>query len=267
VAQATAATWAGRLSLAHLTIDRAEPLDFVEAAAAGGFDAQVAGNPALLRDLQRRLAETGLKVLQVNSFWIGPDTGMEHILPVLDAAEALGAEHVLVVLNDPDRARGTAMLARCCEAAAARGLVIALEFQSYGMVRSLRECLGLVEASGLSNIGIVLDTLHFARSGGQPSDLARIDRERVRFIHLSDAPAQSPPVEALRIESRGKRLLPGEGELPLVDILTALPGVPIDVEAPSERFVHLTPAEQARVTADATRRFLALHRISGFSQM
>jgi sugar phosphate isomerase/epimerase len=264
-----------RLSLAHLTIDNADPFELIDAAARSGFDSvglrvvsapgapprpRVAGDPALLARLAEAIVASGVTVLQVNSFWLTPETTPDDIQSVVEAGARLAASNVLVVINDPEPARGAAHLAACCAAAAPLGIGIALEFHRYSQVRTLAQAVATVEQSGFANAGIVLDVLHFDRSGGHPRDLSAAPAERLAFVQLCDAPAQHPPADALRIEARSRRLYPGEGELPLFAVMDALPpAIPLDVEAPCERTAHLSAFEQAQLAATATRRFLAAY--------
>jgi hypothetical protein len=51
--------------------------------------------------------------------------------------------------------------------------------------------------------------------------------------------------------------MPGDGTLPLRQILDALPlGLPLSVEIPMPKSVKLPAREWARATAESTRRFL-----------
>ena len=57
--------------------------------------------------------------------------------------------------------------------------------------------------------------------------------------------------------SPNQRRLPGEGRLPLRDILDALPpGLPLSVELPMPTTARLSAREWAKTTAASTRRFL-----------
>jgi sugar phosphate isomerase/epimerase len=262
-----------RLSLAHLTIEAADPVELIEAAAAAGFDAvglrvvsapgaparpPLAGDAALLGRAQAALAATGLKVLQVNSFWITPDMRADAFAPVVEAAALLKAGHVLVVISDPEPERAAARFAECCAAAEPLGIRVALEFQSYSPVRTVAQAMRMIAASGCRNAGLAVDALHLDRGGGRPSDLAGVPPERLFFVQLCDAPAQRPPPEALRREARTGRLYPGEGALPLSELMDALPrDVPLDIETPREGSAQSPMAEQARLAAESARRFLS----------
>ena len=57
--------------------------------------------------------------------------------------------------------------------------------------------------------------------------------------------------------SPNQRRMPGDGTLPLRQILDALPGgLPLSVEIPMPQTVRLSAREWARATAESTRRFL-----------
>jgi sugar phosphate isomerase/epimerase len=261
------------LSLAPLTITHATPTEYIEAAAQAGFDAvglrvvapagvveepPIAGNEARLREVERCLTANGLSVLDVNSFWITSATTREDFRPVLEAACRVRAGSILTVISDDDIGRASAVFAECCALAEPAGLKVALEFMPYGSVRNLGEAADIVERSGFRNAGIVLDVLHLFRSGGGPADLAGVPAERLAFVQICDAPLRAPAFDALRAEARGGRLYPGQGELPLFDLMRALPpGIALDVETPCAAASNLSAFEQARRAADTTRRFLA----------
>jgi len=262
-----------RLSLAQLTVNDACGPALIEAAAAAGFDAvglrvispagvvqhpPIAGNETRLREVEASLAATGLAVLDVNSFWITPATTLEHFKPVIEAALRLRAPHILAVIDDRNLARSRAVFAECAAAAQASGIRIALEFQPYGAVPSLAAALDVARSTGLGNVSIVLDMLHVCRSGATAAEIAALPSDTFAFVQLCDAPLAAPPFDQLRVESRGHRLLPGEGELPLFALMDALPdGMTLDIETPNLTVQHLPHAEQARRASDAARRFLA----------
>jgi sugar phosphate isomerase/epimerase len=261
------------LSLAQLTVNDACGSALIEAAAHAGFDAvglrvispagavphpKIAGNDTLLREVEASLKATGLSVLDVNSFWITAQTTYADFLPVLDAAFRLKARHILAVIHDSDVARGHALLAQCCAAAATAGIRIALEFQPYGAVRSLPEAAAIVREAGPPTVGIVVDALHLYRSGGTAADVAALPPETLAFAQFCDAPLAAPARDQLRMEARGRRLYPGEGELPLFDLMDALPtGITLDIETPCERARQLPIDVQAKLACDVTQRFLA----------
>ena len=115
--------------------------------------------------------------------------------------------------------------------------------------------------AGRANAGVLVDTLHLARSGGTSADLAFINPARLPYLQLADAPAVPPDatVRGLLYEAIDARLLPGDGGLPLVDVLRMVPHVPVSVELRSAalRTTHVDPVERARVVLAATNIVVA----------
>src|SRR5262249_53147747 len=74
--------------------------------------------------------------------------------------------------------------------------------------------------------------MHFVRAGGKPSDLAALDSDRIGYVQLSDTTLR-PRTDNYLQEATFERLVPGEGELPLAEILSAVPSdVVIGLEVP-----------------------------------
>jgi sugar phosphate isomerase/epimerase len=117
-------------------------------------------------------------------------------------------------------------------------------------------------AAASPNAKLLIDALQFFRSGATAGDLASVDPSLLPSMQLSDGPRAAPPsVEGRKIEARTARLLPGEGQLPIASLVEAMPrDIPISVEAPTRRLAGLPFPDQARIVADATRRFLATLR-------
>lgn len=252
------------LSLAHLTLIDANPIEVIDAAAAAGFShvglrvmareprpawMPVVGNVQMEREIKRRLAATGTKVLDLEVFWLTPDFQITDHVPALALGGELGARYVVVICDDPDRHRAIENFARLCEAAGPFGLRPALEFIPYTQVVTLAHAVGMLQAADAANAGLLLDILHLSRSGGSPCDLTRVAPALINFAHICDAPAAIPQtVSELRHEAREARLYPGEGALPIAAFLAALPaGTPIALEAPNPRYAHLPFADRARL--------------------
>jgi sugar phosphate isomerase/epimerase len=68
----------------------------------------------------------------------------------------------------------------------------------------------------------MFDTMHFGRSTARISDLAAVDPQLIGYVQLCDAP-RIPAIEDYMEEAMFERMVPGEGELPLLDMLAALP--------------------------------------------
>jgi sugar phosphate isomerase/epimerase len=150
-----------------------------------------------------------------------------------------------------------ANLARLAEAARSHGLWLALELMPYTAVNTLAKAHRMVASCRQTNLGLLIDALHLARAGGTPAEVAAIPPEHISYLQLCDAPAEVPPGLTLRQESLGARLYPGEGDLPLFELLDALPqGVVVDVETPVVASQGLSTTERAGLALSATQRFL-----------
>lgn len=264
---------ANRLSLAPLTINEAGPLELIWAAAAGGFDAvslRVVGPPGIetdvvasaqVQEIRNRASDQGIDIFSTTGIWLTPGFDVGQVQHALANAAALGAEYCLAAGYDDDAARLTANFAALCRTAARLGLSVGIEFMPYLAVKNIGDAIRLTQAAAQPNAGIIVDALHLARSGGAPVDVAAIEPSLISYVQLCDAPREPPIMIQRREESLRHRLYPGDGELPLSELMDALPrNVTVDVEAPVAADARLPFDERARRAGDATRRFLQKHR-------
>ena len=253
------------LSLAAATAPAAKRTDLIHNAAAATFSAvglRFDLDPpshAEIRSLRSALDSTGLTLLDSEVVRIGTHDAAT-IAGVIDSAAELGALHVLVVSDLDDHGATIAALADLGARVHAAGMRVVVEFMRFTGIRTLGEAFEIVEATGDPSIGVLVDPLHLARSGGHPSQLAAFDHSRLPYVQLCDAPARAPAgdLEGLIDEARHRRLLPGLGDLPLDELLIAVPAVPISVEVYNDgaRERH-SPGELAKLVADHTRRRFA----------
>ncbi|MDA1324925.1 MAG: sugar phosphate isomerase/epimerase [Proteobacteria bacterium] len=268
----------GHLTLGWLTLFDVPPADVVTAAAEGGFDSvglritgrrlsdsdyPVAGHPSEIREIRRRLTDEGVRLSNTSIYHLYPEITLDHLQPAIEATAELGAEIIVVTCMDPDEARWTAFIAACCERTEEFGLKLALEFVPYSHARNLAQGCRIVRNAQQPNFGLLVDSLHLARSGGAPRDLANIDPGLIVFAQLCDAAREIPPGMDLATEARTGRLYPGDGGLPLHAFLDALPAdIEIEVEMPRGDQVALSPNERALRAGEATRRFLADYHLN-----
>ena len=81
-------------------------------------------------------------------------------------------------------------LAAISDLASRYGLRALLEFFPWTVVPDLAAALAVVEAAQRSELGILVDTLHFNRSDSRLEQLDRIPAARLPFVHVCDAPVQ-----------------------------------------------------------------------------
>ena len=125
-----------RIGLAPLTCMELAPHELVTVAAEAGYDCvglrliQWPGRPcrpSILLETERRLAHTGLKVLDVEVFRVDAATRLADFEPVLEQAARLGASEILAHGADPDEARLRLNFSNLCALAAKYGLQVNLE--------------------------------------------------------------------------------------------------------------------------------------------
>lgn len=265
------------LGVAHLTLLSLTPPELIDAAAVAGFSfvgvrvravtpterafEMRAGSP-LLAETLARMADTGVRVRDVEFLPLTAATGPSDWLPALESGAALGASALTVTGADPDRARLLDTLAALARDAASFGIRPLLEPISYQPVRTVADAAAIARATGAA---LMIDPLHVARGGSPLSDIGALEPELVPVIQLCDAPSAPPAARdaagrlaALQHEARVQRLLVGEGELPLADLLSAAPaGTPVSVEIPHERLQStLSPRDYAIAVARTARELV-----------
>jgi sugar phosphate isomerase/epimerase len=202
---------------------------------------------------------TGVRLLDIEAIWLQASTRIEELLPALEAGHRLGAKHVLAVGNDDDCARLIGNFSALCEAAARFEMTVGLELITYCPVGTLDDALSVVGASRQPNARILIDTLQVFRSGASVEDVGNVEARLIEYIQICDGTRASPAsVEERRTEARTARLLPGEGELPLRELLAKLPAdLTLAVEAPTRELRGLPFDQQARAIMERMQRFLA----------
>jgi len=260
------------VSLPHLAMLEASPPEMIRAAASAGFDAvglrirpTMAGEvPHPLRPGSRMhkeclalLSETGVKLLDIEAFWLRPETDPRDLLADMETAAALGAESLQFACADPDSARAKSNLAHAAELAQGFGLRIEFEYMAVSAIASLRAALEMVTGCRTGNVGIMLDMLHIARCATTLDELRSAPPRLINIFQICDAPAAAPEgFDAAMQEARFGRLLPGEGALRLFDVTLLLPAkTKISVEVPLAASRGLPASERANILMQAYRRY------------
>jgi sugar phosphate isomerase/epimerase len=264
------------LSLSPLTVLPCSPLEQIEAAHAAGFDAvglrlipgmdsdiDVMGDAGLRRAIAARLQATGLKVLDIEVVRLGPAWDTRALRSMFEYAADLGAKTLAVTAlsrgEDPGHTEEQMVekLSELCALADRSGIQPMLEFMVYRRVANLEDAVRIVRKVGHPAMGICVDALHLARSGGSPSEVTALDPSILRCVQLCDAPLVAPAPEDLPREARSGRLFPGEGGLPLRELIAATPhGVPMSVEVPTSTRSEYSVLELALKAAASVRKLL-----------
>jgi len=264
------------IALSHLSALDIAPVVLAPMAAAAGFSAiGIRMNPAApgaicyplraatrdLRDLKAVLADTGIGIHDVELIPLTSGLAIADYAPMLEAAADLGARRLNVSGDDPEVDRLGDSFAEVCAFAGRYGLGVDLEFMRWRAVGTLAHARHVVERAGAANGGILLDFLHIFRAWGSVADVAALPAGLITGAQLCDAPLASPPDDKNIEEARNLRQPPGGGELPIVDLIRALPsGVPFSVEVPRPPGSSLPVAEHLKQLHAAAARVLRAAR-------
>jgi sugar phosphate isomerase/epimerase len=185
-----------------------------------------------LADVKRLLDDNGLEYLELEcllDWFLDPDderrrASDERRELLFDAAAALDAHHIKVA-NIFGRSCELPVLSErygelCAEAMERHGARMVYEFMPPDVnVQDLDTALGIVEAAGTPNAAVAIDTWHMSKLGIEPEELPRIPPGLLGWFELSDGHYRNlpDPVD----ETINHRELPGEGEFPIREYVTA----------------------------------------------
>lgn len=261
-------------SLAHLSALVLPPVDLIDVAARTGYDYvslrlnQVTAQDPLypliasksaMAATKAKLADTGLRVWDVELARMDPSHDAHSYLPMLEATAELGAHHVICQLPDPDRERAHTRFAQLCDLARPLDISISLEFPWWTETGNLDAAAAVLRAVNRPNAGILVDMLHFARSGSSRESLKALPREWFKFAHVCDGLAAHPQDMAATLhEARSARLFPGDGEFGVKEILACLPDpIPYALEIPGNALAfEVGYLEYARRALQSAKRHL-----------
>jgi sugar phosphate isomerase/epimerase len=210
----------------------------------------------MLRDAQQA---SGVTLCNLEVFPLDGSEDRSAFERGLATGAALGATRATVHIHKvPDHETAVARFAAFCDLAGGYGISPGLEFNAFSGVKDIGTATAIVRDADRANGTLLCDMLHLIRNGGGPGDAAAA-ADIIAYAQISDGPLVRPETEWWH-EAIRERALPGEGEFPLVDTLSALRRhTIIDIEVPQ------TAARKAGVSAHdrigravaATRRLLA----------
>lgn len=173
-----------------------------------------------------------------------------------EAARELGARTVNVAafLSGPvEHAQMVDYLGPLAGRAGEEGLTISLEFIPGTGLNDLQAVLALCRDIASPGLGITFDTWHFHRSGGLDQGLSLLEDAApfVRCLQLSDAVVSDTAGPYVPMTDR---LLPGDGDLPLPELIGPLmkhdPPPPIGLEIFQKRLRQRPPLAAAKLARE-----------------
>jgi sugar phosphate isomerase/epimerase len=261
-----------KIIIAPTSLQDTTQLEYIDATIAAGYDGiglrvhrspglpfhPVVGDAALIREMRARLQ--GFEVFDLYSFYLQPDTDVASFAPAMELGASFGARYATVMGADDDWSRQRDNFVKTCDLAKQFDLTCSLEFAVIRPLATLWQTVQLIEEAQRHAV-ICIDPLHLARSGGSPADVKALDPKYFPYAQISDGfldPGEPNPALFGKL-GLGKRAMPGEGKLPLREVIAALPpGIPLSVELPHGLAPQGTSARDwAKATLESTRNFLA----------
>jgi sugar phosphate isomerase/epimerase len=211
-------------------------------------------DPTLRREVKAALHDTGVHIGLGEGFRVRPDADLRDAGAGLDIMAELGARRVNAVSMEPDMARTHDQLAILAEMVSARGMQFIVEFAPPNAIRTLEDALKAADHVGRGRCKIMLDSMHFFRSGGTIAHIEALEPGIIGYAQMCDAPMVSHSGSYMQ-EAMFARRVPGTGELPLREWIAALPAdLEIGLEVPiiADLQAGMSPRDHAaRVVAAA----------------
>jgi sugar phosphate isomerase/epimerase len=266
-----------RLSIESISVFGLPPVEYVHLAADLGlryislslapFDLIPTGYPrwslmedaALRRELKAAMRDRGVSIGCGEGLSMREDMGPKERTPEFEVMLELGVKRINVVSRDPDMTRSFDKYAGMAELAGKAGVDVVTEFAPGLTVEDLPTALKAVRHVNRPNFTLLMDTMHFCRTGGTVADIQALDPKLIGYIQLCDA-AASGPMETYMEEALTRRFAPGEGELPLYEVMAALPRdllVGLEIPQLAKMQAGLGPMERMRPCVEAARALLA----------
>ncbi len=151
-----------------------------------------------------------------------------------------------------------ASLRAMSEAATPFGVNLAFEFLGFPWcsVQTAAQAWEIVQATDRPNVGMVIDTCHFYAGGSTIESIKNIAPRRLAIFHINDV--ESMPKEKI---TDAHRLFPGDGVIPLGEIVNAIRATGFDgvasVEIFRPEYWQRDPLAVAKEAKEKAQRVLA----------
>jgi 2-keto-myo-inositol isomerase len=268
-----------KLGLNGATTMKADLFADIQAAGEAGFELIELWAAKLDRALDERgiaavqdaLAATGVRPWAINSiehisFRSQDDERniKERCRQLCDVARQIGCPYIVVVPGKkPQGAEPQEILEESARILSVLSDIaqpdVGLAFEFIGgqglSVGTLGQAVDAVELCARANVGVVLDCFHFYAGGSSFADFDKLKPEKLFIFHINDA--EDRPKEELR---DSHRLLPGEGILPLKEIISSLRKIGYDnmvsIELFRPEYWERDPLELARACKKSMQEVL-----------
>jgi sugar phosphate isomerase/epimerase len=212
-------------------------------------------DPNLRREMITAMRDTGVHIGLGEGFRARSDGKPSDFANDLDLMAELGARRINAICIEDDLEMGKDQLARLSEMAVTRGMEFTIEFTPPIGINSFELALEVCRHIGRGKARVLVDSMHFFRTGGTVEKLQAVDPDWIGYAQLCDA-RLAPWDEGYFSEAMFARQVPGEGELPLREWIAALPETcEIGLEVPrlSDLRGGMSPRDHAARVVKAAR--------------
>lgn len=247
---------------------RISPPDMARIAGEAGYNAVglwvepgVNWDASTTREVQSVLTRYNMVPLDVEVIWLQAGASPDPVHhQIIDIGGMLGARNCLIVSSEPDRDNTKRLYEDLCRHAEAAGMRACLEYMGITEIQTLDDALDVVNAVGHPAGGILVDAFHHERVGHLPSKIAEIPSHWLSYVQLCDMPERGSitDTQAYLTDALDGRLAPGEGALPLPEIIAALPAnLPVSLEIRSRHYreTYTDPLARAIAIRENTMAF------------
>lgn len=180
----------------------------------------------LVRETVAALRDLDVSIGVGEGFLGWPGSSMADYAGDLDIMAELGAGCVNILGLAPDAAECIDQFAQFAEMASARGLKSVTEYMPGCAIGTFAAACDAVRQVGNPDFSVLVDTMHYFRSGSPAEEIGAVAPELIGHIQLCDVPIVSK-YEDYAYEAQFDRRPAGEGELPLGAFLAAAPKGPV----------------------------------------
>jgi sugar phosphate isomerase/epimerase len=216
-------------------------------------------NAALRREVNAAMRDRGVAISLAEGLTVKPGIDARDRAAEFDAFAEMGVKRINTVSVEPDLGRTVEQFGITVEMAAERGMVSTTEFAPGLTVADLPTALHAIDQVGRPDFRLLIDTMHLIRSGSSPADLAVLAPDMIGYVQLSDVPL-APQFPSYMQEAMTERRAPGQGELPLLEILKIIPRdrvIGLEIPMLSQAKSGVGPLDRLRPAVAAARDLLA----------
>ena len=216
---------------------------------------------ALRREMIAVMRDRAVSISVGEGLCVFPDRDVRDYAADLDIMAELGVRRINTVTLDPDLGRSFDQYGVLAEMVAMQGMETTTELAPYLPVGDLPTALAALRHVGRPDFRLLIDVMHFVRSGSGPADIAALDPDLIAYVQLSDTRLGAEyQYEAYLDEALYQRMVPGTGELGVAELLKVLPRdrvFGIEVPLRSEAEAGIEPRERLGKCVEAVRGLFA----------